>query len=466
MADFVHSCFSEAHFCVLPTGTQSNVYGMSHYSTTTGNSKSTCEKVLVACLNGDITMFEYVLSDENELKPVNNLFRLQYIPAKAEIVSMDAFTKIDRLTGDPMIVLGVTFDNQSRGSTSIFTAPLRDGENFFDSLQVATENGIPIDLDGIPCQITHAKIFHRHSGVPTIVFLVSTTCKRVHMFKERRRTQKNTDTTYKDKESSVGKYFPELSGKLADVLFFLDILYYEDNKKRMTVAGSQSGRIVCYMVDVINGVILRKTEAKGFGPVTSVVMFSDEPDVPIPEYLLPLYDHLLPDGERREEPTVHVLVCHALEVASIYRDIKKNGLLEQITLKDSYNYDSVLCGCVADVDFDGLNEIILGTFGQRILAYKFDSNAPTDEATTLLWQHSLQYPIHSLIPLDLTGDGVKDLAVLSMRGLHILQKDINKAAIFLCERLKDVEVSFAKLETQEAEANKELDEPTGVTTPS
>lgn len=46
------------------------------------------------------------------------------------------------------------------------------------------------------------------------------------------------------------------------------------------------------------------------------------------------------------------------------RDIKKNGLEDQIVLKSSYNYDSVLCGCIADVDFDGLNEIILGTFGQ------------------------------------------------------------------------------------------------------
>jgi len=34
---------------------------------------------------------------------------------------------------------------------------------------------------------------------------------------------------------------------------------------------------------------LKVSESIGFGPVTSVVMFSDEPDVPIPEYLLPLY---------------------------------------------------------------------------------------------------------------------------------------------------------------------------------
>ena len=48
----------------------------------------------------------------------------------------------------------------------------------------------------------------------------------------------------------------------------------------------------------------------------------------------------------------------------------KNGLSQQITLENSYNYDSVLCACVADVDFDGLNEIILGTYGQ-VTNFKF-----------------------------------------------------------------------------------------------
>ena len=33
-------------------------------------------------------------------------------------------------------------------------------------------------------------------------------------------------------------------------------------------------------------------------------------------------------------------------------------------LNHSDQYDSVTCSCVADVDFDGQNEIILGTYGQ------------------------------------------------------------------------------------------------------
>lgn len=68
------SCFTEAHMCVLPT--QSNVYGMCHYSTA---DKTTQEKVLVACLNGDVTLFEYKGHDDNELKPSNYQFRFQYI---------------------------------------------------------------------------------------------------------------------------------------------------------------------------------------------------------------------------------------------------------------------------------------------------------------------------------------------------------------------------------------------------
>ena len=33
-------------------------------------------------------------------------------------------------------------------------------------------------------------------------------------------------------------------------------------------------------------------------------------------------------------------------------------------LNQSDQFDSVTCSCVADIDFDGNNEIILGTYGQ------------------------------------------------------------------------------------------------------
>jgi len=33
-------------------------------------------------------------------------------------------------------------------------------------------------------------------------------------------------------------------------------------------------------------------------------------------------------------------------------------------LNQSDQFDSVTCSCVADIDFDGRNEIVLGTYGQ------------------------------------------------------------------------------------------------------
>lgn len=35
-----------------------------------------------------------------------------------------------------------------------------------------------------------------------------------------------------------------------------------------------------------------------------------------------------------------------------------------VTLPDSDDFDCVTCTCIADVDWDGSNEIILGTYGQ------------------------------------------------------------------------------------------------------
>ena len=44
---------------------------------------------------------------------------------------------------------------------------------------------------------------------------------------------------------------------------------------------------------------------------------------------------------------------------------------------------------------------------------------------------------------------------LSTKYYKYLQKDINKAAVFLCERIKDLEVSFAKLADEESEVDGE-----------
>ena len=51
-------------------------------------------------------------------------------------------------------------------------------------------------------------------------------------------------------------------------------------------------------------------------------------------------------------------------IVVVDRNVTLNGLSSMVTLPDSDDYDCVVCSCVADVDWDGVNEIILGTYGQ------------------------------------------------------------------------------------------------------
>lgn len=51
------------------------------------------------------------------------------------------------------------------------------------------------------------------------------------------------------------------------------------------------------------------------------------------------------------------------------RHIASEGLEQAHRLPKSERHDSVLCALVADINFDGRNEIVIGTYGQRVLAY-------------------------------------------------------------------------------------------------
>ena len=43
-----------------------------------------------------------------------------------------------------------------------------------------------------------------------------------------------------------------------------------------------------------------------------------------------------------------------------------------VTLPESDDFDCVTCTCIADVDWDGSNEILLGTYGQVSLVVHVD----------------------------------------------------------------------------------------------
>ena len=97
--------------------------------------------------------------------------------------------------------------------------------------------------------------------------------------------------------------------------------------------------------------------------------------------------------------------------------LSADALKESCTLIGSEKHDVVTCSLVCDIHMDGKPTLLLGTYGQELLAYRSDP----ESGWILAWQKSFSHPILSLDYCDVTGDGVKELIALTTRGVQVLQ---------------------------------------------
>ncbi|XP_063471980.1 KICSTOR complex protein kaptin isoform X4 [Symphalangus syndactylus] len=144
--------------------------------------------------------------------------------------------------------------------------------------------------------------------------------------------------------------------------------------------------------------------------------------------------------DRPQQDEYSVLVASMLEPAVVYRDLLNRGLEDQLLLPGSDQFDSVLCGLVTDVDLDGRPEVLVATYGQELLCYKYqgpESGLPeAQHGFRLLWQRSFSSPLLAMAHVDLTGDGLQELAVVSLKGVHILQHSLIQASELVLTRLR------------------------------
>jgi len=110
------------------------------------------------------------------------------------------------------------------------------------------------------------------------------------------------------------------------------------------------------------------------------------------------------------------------------------GLSDSMKLPQSNRYDSATCICVADIDLSGQQKLLLGTYGQELLVY----SQTEDQKWELEWQRSLPAPILSLCQVDMTGDGLKELVVVTTRGVQVLQADLASVKEVTLERLRSL----------------------------
>uniref|UniRef100_A0AAY4DHA6 Kaptin (actin binding protein) n=1 Tax=Denticeps clupeoides TaxID=299321 RepID=A0AAY4DHA6_9TELE len=339
---------------------QSNIYGLCQAGE---------QGLLAATLKGKVACFRYQ-DYQQRIRPVAKEVQFTYIPVDAEIVSIDAFTKSHPNRG---LVVGITFIKDSGDKATPFLNIYCDyepGSEF--NMESIAQSCLNLELQFTPFQLYHTEVQCEDGGSET-VFLLSGHDQRIHLYKE-------NASLHQFEEQPVEHLFPELLDLPSNVLW-MDVLCIPGGQ-RLSAYGCQNGCVGLALVKQAGPEILQRWQIEQDCPVSSVLLF-------------PLLSHHGPP---------HTLTHRPMCVA------------------DSNLYDAVVCALIIDCDFDGEKEILLGTYGQELLCYKFCP--PIGGAAghfQMVWRRSFKSPLLSIIYLDLTGDGLKELAVLTLKGLHVLQ---------------------------------------------
>uniref|UniRef100_A0A8B9JS97 Kaptin, actin binding protein n=1 Tax=Astyanax mexicanus TaxID=7994 RepID=A0A8B9JS97_ASTMX len=406
------SCpFAEDSFSRFPS--QSNMYGLCQAGE---------QELLAATLKGKVVCFRYQ-DLQHKIRPVAKEVQFTYIPVDAEIVSIDSFNKSSPNRG---LVVGITFIKDSGDKATPFLNIYCDyepGSEF--NLESIAQSCLNLELQFTPFQLYHTEL-QFEEGQRETVFLLSGHDQRIHLYKE-------NASLHQFEEQPVEKFFPELSELPSNVLW-MDVLSI-DNCRRLTTFGCQNGCVGLALVNQRGPEIVSSWRLQQDSPISTVLLFP-----------LKLPAHNSSKGLQADEVTEYnLLVTSTIEMAVVYRNVEQNGMSKPVCLTDSDQCDAVLCALLIDLDFDGQQEVLLGTYGQDLLCYKFQQpNGTTEGQFQLMWRRSFKSPLLSVIYLDLTGDGLKELAILTIKGLHILQHSLTSTADLVLQRLAN---RVAKLST-------------------
>ncbi|XP_012980950.1 KICSTOR complex protein kaptin isoform X1 [Mesocricetus auratus] len=390
---------------------QSNVYGLAGGADGRG-------ELLAATLKGKVLGFRYQ-DLRQKIRPVAKELQFNYIPVDAEIVSLDTFNKSPPKRG---LVVGITFIKDSGDKGSPFLNIYCDYEPGSEyNLDSIAESCLNLELQFTPFQLCHAEV--QVGDQLETVFLLSGNDPAIHLYKE-------NEELHQFEEQPVENLFPELTNLTSSVLW-LDVRNLPGSSRRLSALGCQSGYVRVAHVDQRNREILQTWTVLQDGPISRVILFSlCSPDGP-PSPVSSIATEASPQQEGYS-----LLVASMLEPAAVYWDLLNQGLEDQLLLPSSDQFDSVLCGLVTDVDLDGQPEVLVATYGQELLCYKYHALPEASRGFRLLWRRTFASPLLAMAHVDLTGDGLQELVVVSLKGVHILQHSLIQASELVLTRLR------------------------------
>ncbi|XP_076655108.1 KICSTOR complex protein kaptin isoform X2 [Halictus rubicundus] len=392
----------DAHW--FPLTSQGNIYSMTKLCSTNGSNK-----VLVASLKRKIYSCEYHLMPNLHLRPLVKELLFTYIPSGAEIMSIDAYNKSD--TGDGFVIgitiIKVSTDTSVERYLNIYTEGVTDGEgDECSSIEAIAQNCLMVELAYTPYHLYHT-ILPQQNLHNEVVWLLSGSDYKIHMIREDK-------LNHGYSESSIEKHFPELHDIQA-ISLWINIYYYDEYNWRLTVIGCECGLVKVAIVNVLELKVRRSWKLRYDTPISSVYVFPQQNNITKPNFIDSSGSK---QSTSNKETKLNVLIVNTCN-AVVFMDILNNGMDEDVMLNGSETSDCILCSCIADINMDGQNEILLGTYGQEILIFCF-----INDNWELIVRKLFDAPVHSICYMDITNDGMKEIIVLTQRGVHILQHNI------------------------------------------
>lgn len=422
----------DAHTFSLPS--QGSVYSQSTICLMDG----TC-KLIVATLNRKVFCFELSMFHCAEpcgcvVIPQTRELQFTYIPSGAEIISIDAFNH--SLTTDEFVIGITIIKSGESGSPSQYLNIYSDWEPGSEPLlDEMMQTCMSLKLDYIPYQLTHCRVKEDpEEGEEETVWLLGGSDRLVHIYRDDKNIHMYTE--WQDK----GRVFPEFANAFPSVPLWIDIHQSQSSGRRVSAVGCECGFLQVSVVELEenteSGVRYSLTQSwttEFDGPLTSTKLFNIQPrEAKIPEFFADNFRQKLSESD--EDEPLHLVVTYALGHSLVFHDILSNGLAKEICLPDSAKFDTVTCCCMADLQLSGRDQIVLGTYGQELLVF-----SQGEEGGWMLdWQRSLQAPILAIQYADLTGDGAKELIVITTQGAQVLQQDLNHLKATILERVNQL----------------------------
>ncbi|XP_053825512.1 LOW QUALITY PROTEIN: KICSTOR complex protein kaptin, partial [Vidua macroura] len=257
------------------------------------------------------------------------------------------------------------------------------------------ESCLNLELRFTPFQLCHAQV--RVGEHLETVFLLSGNDPAIHLYRE-------NPGSHQFEEQPIQLLFPELQDVPSTVLW-LDVRPLPGSGHRLSALGCQSGFVRAARVDEASGAVLQSWSAQQDGPISAVLLFPAAR-----RGRRGSRGFLEPPGEQ------HPGGGRGLSAPPAPGPGRAPGAAREPRLRRRRLRQ------VTDVDFDGAAEILLGTYGQELLCYKYSGADSGDFGQFRpLWARRFPSPLLALEPLDLTGDGLQELAVVCLGGLHVLQ---------------------------------------------